>query len=100
MYGRSHHFIINAFTGEHFMTTLSLAPNLRASLKTLAAVLVTLAIAVIYVWVDQGVIGIWQAYQAGSINGYFASAVIGLMLVVCAAHAWLFHRTYRWAAVR
>jgi membrane protein YdbS with pleckstrin-like domain len=91
MYGRSHHFIINAFTGEHFMTTLSLAPNLRASLKTLAAVLVTLAIAVIYVW---------QAYQAGSINGYFASAVIGLMLVVCAAHAWLFHRTYRWAAVR
>ncbi len=62
----------------------------------LVAFFVALFLAVVYIWFDQGIMGIWSAVEAGSVSASFATFVSVFMLAICAAHAGLFLLAYRW----
>jgi hypothetical protein len=62
----------------------------------LVAFFVTLFLAVVYVWFDQGILGVWSAVEAGSVSASFATFVSAFMVLICAAHAGLFLLAYRW----
>jgi hypothetical protein len=62
----------------------------------LLAFFTSLFLAVVYVWFDQGILGIWSAVEAGSVSATFATFVSAFMVFICAAHAGLFLLAYRW----
>jgi hypothetical protein len=77
-------------------TRLGALHHKRYASPWLIAFFAALFLAVVYIWFDQGILGIWSAFEAGSVSATFAALVSAFMVFICAAHAALFILAYRW----